>query len=147
MRTLKLVAVLSVAGAMSLISAVPVQAAPITPLSAVAKPNTQDGGTTIPVRWWGWRGAPRGCMRRNVRLDTATDMAMAILTAIRRPTIRATATATIDQFDVSTSSTTRIGGIASACTEDAIFATGELIKDPSCRRRLGSNSFAMASRV
>ena len=33
---------------------VPVQAAPITPLSAAAKPNTQDGGSTIQVRWGGW---------------------------------------------------------------------------------------------
>jgi hypothetical protein len=60
MRTLKLVAVLSVAGAMSLVSAVPVEAAPITPLSAAARPNTQDGGSTIPVRWWGWRGGGLG---------------------------------------------------------------------------------------
>jgi len=60
MRTLKLVAVLSVAGAMSLVSVVPVKAAPITPLSAAAKPNTQDGGSTIPVRWWGWRGGGLG---------------------------------------------------------------------------------------
>jgi len=54
MRTLKLVTALSVAGAMSLTSYVPVQAAPITPLSAAAKPNTQDGGSTIQVRWGGW---------------------------------------------------------------------------------------------
>lgn len=60
MRTLKLVAVLSVAGAMSLVSALPVQAAPITPLSAAAKLNTQDGGSTIQVRWWGWRGGGFG---------------------------------------------------------------------------------------
>lgn len=56
MRTLKLVAALSVAGAMSLASYVPVQAAPITPLSAAAKPNVQDGGSAIQVRWGGWRG-------------------------------------------------------------------------------------------
>jgi len=60
MRTLKLATVLSVAGAMALVSAAPVRAAPITPLSAAAKPNTQNGVATIPVRWgggWGrWGG-------------------------------------------------------------------------------------------
>ena len=60
MRTLKLVAVLSVAGAMSLVSAVPARAAPVTPLSAAAKLNSQDGGSTIQVRWWGWRGGGFG---------------------------------------------------------------------------------------
>ena len=55
MRTLKLVAALSVAGAFSLASFVPVQAAPIAPLSAAAKPSAQDRAA-IQVRWagWGW---------------------------------------------------------------------------------------------
>jgi hypothetical protein len=56
MRTLKLVAALSIAGAMSLASYVPVQAAPITPLSAAAKPNAEDGGSIVQVRWGGWHG-------------------------------------------------------------------------------------------
>jgi hypothetical protein len=59
MRTLKLVTVLSVAGAMSLASYVPVQAAPITPLSTAAKPSAQDG-SAIQVRWGGWRGGGWG---------------------------------------------------------------------------------------
>jgi len=54
MRTLKLVAALSVAGAISL-SYAPAQAAPLTPLSAAAKPSAQDSGA-IQVRWGGWHG-------------------------------------------------------------------------------------------
>lgn len=54
MRTLKLVAALSVAGAMSLASW-PVQAAPIPPVAA--KPYAQDDGSAIQVRWGhGWHG-------------------------------------------------------------------------------------------
>ena len=60
MRTLKLATVLSVAGAMALVSAAPVRAAPITPLSAAAKPDIQNGVSTIPVRWWGWGGGRWG---------------------------------------------------------------------------------------
>src|ERR1700754_3387027 len=61
MRTLKLVAALSVAGAMSLASYVPAQAAPFTPLSIAAKPDlqasAQAGGSAIQVQWrGGWRG-------------------------------------------------------------------------------------------
>src|ERR1700745_2626991 len=56
---------------------------------------------------------------------------MAILTVIRRLTIRATATATIDHIGITTSATARIGGIATACTGNAIIATGELIRDLS----------------
>ena len=57
MRTLKLVAALSVAGAMSLASYVPAQAAPFTPLSVAAKPDAQGAGPAIQVQWrGGWRG-------------------------------------------------------------------------------------------
>jgi hypothetical protein len=61
MRRLKLVAALSVAGAMSLASYVPAQAAPFTPLSVAAKPDVQGsdqaGGSVIQVQWrGGWRG-------------------------------------------------------------------------------------------
>jgi hypothetical protein len=58
MRTLRLVTALSVAGAMSLASYVPAQAAPITPLSVAAKPDTQGSASAIQVRWggWGWGG-------------------------------------------------------------------------------------------
>src|ERR1700753_2007366 len=69
MRTLKLVTALSVAGAMSLASYVPAQAAPFTPLSVAAKPDVQSTSSAIHVRWggrgwgggghgggWGWRG-------------------------------------------------------------------------------------------
>ena len=59
-RTLKLVAALSVAGAMSLASYVPVRAAPVTPLSAAAKSNVQDNGSAIQVRWGGWHGGGWG---------------------------------------------------------------------------------------
>ena len=62
MRTQKLVAALSIAGAMSLASYEPVQAAPITPLSAAAKPAAEDGSSAIQVRWgYGWRGGGWRC--------------------------------------------------------------------------------------
>ncbi|HUN95377.1 MAG TPA: hypothetical protein VMU69_03955 [Bradyrhizobium sp.] len=62
MRTLRLATALSIAGAMSLASYVPAQAAPIAPLSVAAKPDTQGAGSAIQVRWggrgwgggWGW---------------------------------------------------------------------------------------------
>jgi hypothetical protein len=54
MRTLKLVAALSVAGAISL-SYAPAQAVPLTPLSAAAKPSSLGSGA-IQVRWGGWHG-------------------------------------------------------------------------------------------
>ena len=54
MRTPRLAAALSFAGAMSLAS-LPVQAAPLTALSAAAKP-TEQSSQAIQVRWGGWRG-------------------------------------------------------------------------------------------
>jgi len=60
MRTLELVAALSVAGAMSLASYVPLRAAPVTPHSAAAKSNVQDSGSAIQVRWGGWHGGGWG---------------------------------------------------------------------------------------
>lgn len=58
MRTSRLVAALSLAGAMSLVC-LPVQAAPLTPLSAAAKPVAQ-GSDAIQVRWGGWHGGWHG---------------------------------------------------------------------------------------
>jgi hypothetical protein len=55
MRTLKLVGALSVAIAILLASYAPAQATPITPLSAVAKPSSQNG-SAIQVRWGGGHG-------------------------------------------------------------------------------------------
>jgi hypothetical protein len=54
MRTPRLVAAISLAGAISL-AAMPLQAAPLTSLSAAAKPIAQDNGA-IQVRWGGWHG-------------------------------------------------------------------------------------------
>jgi len=48
----------SFAAAMSLAS-LPVQAAPLTPLSAAAKPDAQ-GSSSIQVRWGGWGGGWHG---------------------------------------------------------------------------------------
>ena len=58
MRTSRLVAAISLAGAMSLV-ALPVQAAPLTPLSAAAKPPAQ-GTDAIQIRWGGWHGGWHG---------------------------------------------------------------------------------------
>ncbi len=55
MRKSRLVATLSLAGAMSLTSLVPVQAAPVTPLSAAAKADAVNG-SAVQVRWGGWHG-------------------------------------------------------------------------------------------
>jgi hypothetical protein len=54
MRTRRFAAALSLAGAISLAS-LPVQAAPLTALSAAAKPVAQDSNA-IQVRWGGWHG-------------------------------------------------------------------------------------------
>ena len=54
MRTPRFATALSLAGAISLAS-LPVQAAPLTALSAAAKPVAQDSNT-IQVRWGGWHG-------------------------------------------------------------------------------------------
>jgi hypothetical protein len=54
MRMARVAAALSLAGAISL-TAIPVQAAPLTSLSAAAKPAA-DAGHAIPVRWGGWHG-------------------------------------------------------------------------------------------
>jgi hypothetical protein len=59
MPTSKLVAALTVAGAMSLGSYAPAHAAPVTPLSAAAKPIGQDSGA-VQVRWGGWHGGGWG---------------------------------------------------------------------------------------
>src|SRR4051812_49809113 len=60
MRTLNLVTALSVAATISMASYVPAQAAPLTPLSAAAKPGSQDSGA-IQVRWGGgWHGGGWG---------------------------------------------------------------------------------------
>src|ERR1700761_7517977 len=67
MRTIRFVTALSVAGAVSLASYAPAQAAPITPLSIASKPVSQ-AGSVIQVRWgggwrgggWGWRGGGFG---------------------------------------------------------------------------------------
>lgn len=54
MRTPRFAAALSLAGAISLAS-LPVQAAPLTALSAAAKPAAQDSNA-VQVRWGGWHG-------------------------------------------------------------------------------------------
>ncbi len=58
MRSPRIAAVLSFAAAVSLAS-VPVQAAPLTALSAAAKPAAQDTNVTQ-VRWGGWHGGWHG---------------------------------------------------------------------------------------
>ena len=59
MRTLKLVGALSVAGAILPASYAPAQAAPITPLSAAAKPSSQNGA---PSKCDGAAGTAAGAM-------------------------------------------------------------------------------------
>jgi hypothetical protein len=58
MRTPRIAAALSFAAAISLAS-LPVQAAPLTALSAAAKPAAQDSNFTQ-VRWGGWHGGGIG---------------------------------------------------------------------------------------
>ena len=58
MRMPRIAAALSFAAAMSLAS-LPVQAAPLTALSAAAKPAAQDSNVTQ-VRWGGWHGGWHG---------------------------------------------------------------------------------------
>jgi hypothetical protein len=59
MRMPRLAVAVSLAGAVSL-AALPVQAAPLTSLSAAAKPTTQDTGAIQQVRWGGWHGGGFG---------------------------------------------------------------------------------------